>query len=139
MKKSILTSLALLLLLALFAGCGGDGSLPEGMEKGAVETRAKVLIDAMNERDYDEMVALFTDGESLGITPPTAEEWAESVDPILDALGEFKEFGSISFASVSDDTYGDCGVALVQTKYENQTLVWQVSFTLDMEIIGLVA
>lgn len=135
--KFIAIYMCFLLLLTGMAGCGSTGQLPEGLDETTVDAAAKELLNAMNQRDYERMVELYTDGENFGITPPTAEEWAASVDGILDQLGDFEGYGDTAYATVEDETFGTYGVALVKCNYKNQDIVWRVSFTPEMEIIGL--
>lgn len=134
--RVVVLCFSLLFCAALLAGCGGS-ALPDGMNAADVETAAKTVLDAANARDYETLVDLYTDGESIGHTPPTAEGWAASLDLIFDALGDFEGYGDVSFATVEDDDFGTYAVAVVEAKYQNQTVLWRVSFKPDMEVIGL--
>lgn len=131
MKKTVTLVLVCLLALALLAGCGGE-KLPGGLEAAKMEPLAKELLDATFARDYDKMVQLVSpDG-------PTAEVWQAEVESHLDAFGPFVEYGEVECVPYEHPTMGDLGVALVETVFENQTVVFQVAFTPDYEIVLLV-
>ena len=70
--------------LALLSGC--QGRLPEGMTKERLETDAKAIVDAVNARDYETVVALFSQEHALPL-----EEWQTAHDPPHDQLGAFAE------------------------------------------------
>ncbi len=136
MKKLLSLAISMLLLSALLVGCAA-GSLPPEIDPAEAEAKAKTLVEAASMRDYDLLVSLYTDIENYGITPPTAEEWAVALDPLLNMYGEFVEFGDVGYATYEDDIFGAFGVILLETKYEDATVTWQISFSLDMEYIGL--
>ena len=138
MKKSICLLLALLFCF-LLAGCGDTGSLPEGMDAATAEAMAKELVDAMNQKDFDKMVELYTGVESYDLTPPTAAEWEESAKQIEEKvqLGTFKEYTTTRYMSVEDEMFGEYGVVILGAKYEKKSIAWRVSFDKDMNYIGL--
>lgn len=133
-RKTVLPFLAAILLLAVLAGCGNSrGGLPEGMDQEALESRALEFIDTANAQDYDRMVELFSSAYSL-----SAEEWETALAPVWEKTGAFKEYGDSGFATAKDDTLGELGVVAVETKYEEKTLVWQVAFDSEGNIVTFV-
>lgn len=134
-RKVVLPFLAAILLLAVLAGCGGGsrGGLPEGMDQEELESRSIEFIDTANAQDYDRMVELFSAEHSL-----SAEDWETALAPVWKKTGAFKEYGDSGFATVTDDTLGELGVVAVETKYEEKTVVWQVAFDGDGNIVTFV-
>lgn len=137
MKKALSLTLALLLCLVL-AGCGGTGSLPDGMDTAVAEAKAKEIVEAFQARDFDTVMELFG-VEKYGIEAPTAEYWEEKADAI-DATIPFDSFEGYTktrYATTQDQTLGEYGVVVLGAKYGGKEYAWQVSFDKDMDCIGL--
>lgn len=132
MKKLLVYVCLAAAALVLFAGCGGE-KLPEGMDAAALESQAKTFIDAVSAQDYDEVVAQFTDTGAHY----SAAEWEGMLGSYIASFGAFKSYKSTNIATVDDATYGEVAVVLLETEYEEQTIIWQVSINQEYEIIGL--
>ena len=138
MKKICSLVIVFTFALTLLAGCGG-GQLPDGMDPAAAEALAKEIVNAMNARDFEQLVALYTGGTAQGIAPPTAQEWEASANQIEEQLqlGDFAEYTQTRFNTVTDDTFGEYGVVILGAKYGKKSIAWRVSIDKDMNIIGL--
>lgn len=131
MKKTLAVCLAALLALCLLAGCGGQKSkLPDGMEATTVDTDAQAFVDAVNAQDWDGVVALYAS------ETPAADEWEASLAPVLQALGEFKGYGDISYAVTEDQALGTLVNVLVEAEYAEQKVVWRVVMDTEYKIVG---
>lgn len=130
MKKIISVSAAFVLLALVLAGCGGK-KLPDGMKEEDLETNAKAIITAVNAKEYDVIVSLYSPAG------PSAEAWQQQLEPLYEQLGAFKEYKKTTFAVLEDEQLGQLVVVLVETKYENATITWKASFNTQMEIVGL--
>lgn len=135
MNKNRLSKVLSLLLfttlsLVLLVGCAAK--LPEGFDEAEVKAAAENVITMLNEHDADGLDAIFTDQMKVGIT----EDVQAQIFALLDKAGAVQE---ISEMKTGGSTQNDVSYAVVvaKVKYENQDLVYTISFDKDMKLAGL--
>lgn len=131
MKRWIGLLLAGVVLLGGLVGCGTSGKpFPEGMDKAKVEEIAKNALTIMNNKDYEALSALFPEGAVA------AEKWEQSLKPLFEKFGTFKEFGKVQLMGDEQDGV-QYAVALVECKYEKGKGIFSVSINTDYQVMGL--
>lgn len=135
MNKNRLSKVLSLLLfttlgMVLLVGCAAK--LPEGFDEAEVKAAAENVITMLNEHDADGLEAIFTDQMKVGIT----EDVQAQIFALLDKAGAVQE---ISEMKTGGSTQNDVSYAVVvaKVKYENQDLVYTISFDKDMKLAGL--
>lgn len=127
--KRVSALLCLLLCAAVLAGCT---ALPEGVDAGVIEEKAKQAVDLVNARDFEGLIASMRE-DAQEVADP--EAWAAAVNPTLDEAGAFVEYTGTSVAGQEQE--GEKFVAAVVTaKYENANLVFSLAFDADSQLTG---
>ncbi|NCB50948.1 MAG: DUF3887 domain-containing protein [Clostridia bacterium] len=133
MKKTLSLVLTLLILAALFAGCGSASKLPEGFDEAEVIATAENAVTTLNSADYEALCALWSEELRNQLTP---ESFESAVDQVMPDAGEFVEFTSETVSSQKDADGNDFVVALLVAKYENQKVTFTISVDKDLMLIG---
>lgn len=141
MKKKILGIAAAAAVLAFalcLVGCSSGSSADSGIQAGLPEwaneadltEQTQGLIDQYNARDFD---GVAKQCEALGLS---AEDFAESGNPILDQLGAFKSFGDASYMNGKAKDGTPYATVVQMASYENGSAQFTVSFNEDDTISG---
>ena len=133
-KKLTRIAAAVMLMACLFllAACH---DLAEGFDEDAMYERGCEVIELLNDRDYDAVIALF-DQELLGDI--TAADLAAEMDPVLDKYGEFQGFKTHAVAGTQDQNTGmDLGILAIRCAYENDKVIYTITLTENNELVGL--
>ncbi|MFA9464431.1 MAG: DUF3887 domain-containing protein [Velocimicrobium sp.] len=134
MKKLTKLILILTIIGVLLSGCSST-KLMDSFDKDTVEASAKQTVEYLNSEDYDSVVAMFNDDLKEQLTSADLKSGADSTfkDP-----GAFKEYKSVTaIGKKIKGTDEDAAVAVVVAQYENQKVIYTISFNTDMKIIGI--
>lgn len=128
---------AALAFMLCLAGCssGGSGSdvqagLPDWANETELTEQARELIDLYSARDFD---AVAEKCSALGLS---GEGFAENGNPILDQLGEFKNFGDVSYMNGKAKDGTPYATVVQMAAYENGTAQYTISFNEDDTVSG---
>ncbi|MGI6514177.1 MAG: DUF3887 domain-containing protein [Syntrophomonadales bacterium] len=131
-KGSLLTAIAVLSLVVL-TGCGGP-ELSDKFDQAKVESSAKEVIQLVNAKDSEGLLAMSTSTMKEELTDATLEQ----VYADIDEAGLFKGVKDIRVAGYTDKkSKTEYAVVVAKAEYENQTLTYTISFTTDMELAGM--
>jgi len=125
MKRSLVIVFSVVLLLFLVA-CGGN-KVDESTAEQYI-TKAETIINLLNESNYEEVYAMFSDEMKEGFPVVAMEE----LTPIIEGAGNFEK---IDKASVEEEKgiYVTVNVA----KYSHENRMYTISFNEDEEVVGL--
>lgn len=126
--------IAIICMTILLTGCGSI-ALAEGFDKTLIEQEAAAVVETITERDFAAVNAMLREDlrESL-----SAEALEGNVGEMLTEAGAFQAIDSTTIVGQKlKDTGEDYAVAVVIVSYENQKIVYTLSFDLQMELIGL--
>ena len=126
MKKLFCLLLCSLLCAGLLAGCGG---LSDNYDEEEVVSLAHAVVENLNAKDYDAVVAGMSDEMKEALpADKLAEVWA----PVAEQLGAFD-----SFAKDSTAEKDGLAVVIVTAKYENAGLTYTLTFDTELRLCGL--
>ena len=132
MKKLAGIFMLLCLTFSLTA-CGGK--LSEEFEETEVKEAAEEIVNLINEGKLskvyeDSFIPVLRNSVEL-------EELQETVDYVLDKLGEFQDFEKVQVKGVKDKNTGtQYATAVVLAKYEEGNAMFTISFDTDMMCAG---
>ena len=132
MKRITMIMMIGVLICGILGGCNST-KLSDSFDEDTVTTAAKQVIDYMNSGDFDRVNAMLREDckELL-----TNEVLSDAVDKTYSKAGSFVEYKDSNIIGKKDkDT--DYAIALVQAKYENQSVMFTISFDTNMEVIGI--
>lgn len=130
MKRTAGIALCFALVLLILTACGKPKPIPEGMDNDKLISSGKDIMALVFEQDYDALASLFR-GNNV-----TADSLKESLQPIVDKMGDFKEFGKISTVGVTENGE-EFGNAVIECIGENSKGIWSVTFTTSYELAGI--
>ena len=123
-----------LCLAGCSSGASGDSSIQAGLPEWANEAelteQTQELIDQYNARDFDSVA------KQCGTLGVSAEDFAESGNPILDQLGAFKSFGDVSYMNGKAKDGTPYATVVQMASYENGSAQFTVSFNEDDTVSG---
>lgn len=126
--KKIVDILFCLVAVVALASCGGN-NLPEWADTEALTEKAHVLIDTMNNLDYEGVAELYNN-------PAVDASTFEANGEIIKGVGAFEDYGGVSFAAGKTDD-GKEFVRVIQiVNYENGKLTYTASFFEDGAVAG---
>ena len=131
---------AILLILSfiLFCFCGFTGCgfrLPENMEEAELDAAAENVIALINADDYGAVYNLLREDvrEQVSVEYLQAE-----LDPVMEEFGAFLKIKDSAAASATDEDSGEqYVVVMVVCSYENGKAKFNLTYDLDMQLIGL--
>ena len=135
MKKRIFVLATLLSLSLLLSGCGAK-PLPDGMEEATAGEAGRTIVTLLNEGDYQSVVDQFQPEfrEEYGVT---ADKIAEIMTAIAPA-GEFVQFErTLAIGGQSKSYDGDYASVIVYANHAEDNVVYELSFTPDLTLMGL--
>ncbi len=128
MKKILTLAIVPLLLSALLMGCAPAKATEEQL------SQAKSVIEMLNNGDYTAFYNVFDDSAKQAATE---EQMTESVKPIMDELGAFKQFTAEDSVIQEVKDLGKVTAVLLTSEYANGTIIWQVAYNTAGSIIGV--
>lgn len=128
MKKLIIIAILPILLCTLLLGCAPAKATEEQVSK------AKSVIETLNSADY---TAFYNSLDESSKQSATEEQMTESVKPIMDELGAFKQFTTQDSTMQDTEEFGKVTMVFLTSEYENGTIIWQVSYNEAGGIIGV--
>ncbi|HHT16309.1 MAG TPA: DUF3887 domain-containing protein [Papillibacter sp.] len=129
MKKAAAALLCAALLLT--AACSSQAF---EFDEDAAVSAAKDVIDLVYVLDFDAIYGLFREDVRELVT---AESLEAAIAPIMDQSGAFVEHKKAQAVAHNDKQFGEIIIVGVQTKYENETLTYTISFDRDFNLVGL--
>ena len=135
MKKLIVTLTIVLSVMIMAAGCVVP-KLPKGFDEQALYDAGVIVIDQLNKRDYQGVEDKVRDDFKEEMS---AEGIQEFFDTILDQYGPYKSLNSYTVYGASDANYPDedFGSVCIIVVHEDKNLTYEITFDLDMRIVGL--
>lgn len=112
--------------MMLLIACGGEKVDDETAQD--YITKAESVINLLNNKQYDELIALFDDNMKAGLT----ENELVKLEPFIEEGGEFEK---IDKSSVEKDN--GIYVAVLTANYSNATRIYTISFNENDEVSGL--
>ena len=139
MKKKLSAVLALALCLSMsLSGCSKAKPLPEGMDQETVGNAAKEVVSQLIAGEYQTVADTFRDDmqEEYSVTAQTI---ADVMATVADA-GAYVRTEEVLVLGGKSDAFDEPYAAVaVYCEYENKDIVYEMSFDLDLELIGLAA
>ena len=139
MKKKLSAVLALALCLSMsLSGCSKAKPLPEGMDQETVGNAAKEVVSQLIAGEYQTVADTFRDDmqEEYSVTAQTI---ADVMATVADA-GAYVRTEEVLVLGGQSKTFEEPYAAVaVYCEYENKDIVYEMSFDLDLELIGLAA
>ncbi len=126
MKKLIALTAFFCLAFTLTA-CAAK--LPEGMTEEAVTSASQETVAQLSDGSYDALIETMTEEMKSALTK---EKLIEVWEPVQKEAGAFKSIKKTTVGSKSG-----YAVAVVNTEYENKTIIFTLSYTADMKLGGL--
>ncbi len=131
--KKLAGIVVLVCLIFSLTACGGK--LSEEFEEKEVKEAAEEMVNLINEGKLSEVyedsfIPVLKNSVEL-------EELQETVDYVLDKLGEFQSFEKVQVKGVKDKNTGtQYATAVVLAKYEEGNAMFTISFDTDMMCAG---
>ncbi len=115
------------------AGCGGK--LSKEFDETEVKEAAEEMVNLIN---AGELSKVYENSFTPVLTNSVKlEELQETVDYVLDKLGEFQSFEKVQIKGVKDKNTGtQYATAVVLAKYEEGNAMFTISFDTDMMCAG---
>ena len=139
MKKKLSAVLALALCLSMsLSGCAKAKPLPEGMDQETVGNAAKEVVSQLLAGEYQTVADAFRDDmqEEYSVTAQTI---ADVMATVADA-GAYVRTEEVLVLGGKSDAFDEPYAAVaVYCEYEDKDIVYEMSFDLDLELIGLAA
>ena len=132
-EKGLLVLTAAIFLPVLMA-CGNSQKLSDKFDEQEVKEAAETLIGYLSEEDFESFCAMPMSEKMKAATTP--ESMSAVVSQYLGNRGAFVEYKSNVAVGAKDENGEACAVAVVVTKYENQTVTYTMSFDQEMKLIG---
>lgn len=133
MKKAVAGILSLILMFSLTA-CSAN-KLADSFSEDEVISKAKEVIELLNQQDYDSAVTMFSENLKAQLS---SEQLKTALDSSINQAGEFREYSSAATAGQKDkNTDEDIAVSVITCKYENSNHTYTISFNQELEVIGL--
>ena len=139
MKKKLSAVLALALCLSMsLSGCSQAKPLPEGMDQETVGNAAKEVVSQLIAGEYQTVADAFRDDMQ--------EEYSVTAQTIADVMATVEDAGAyvrteeVLVLGGQSKTFEEPYAAVaVYCEHENKDIVYEMSFDLDLELIGLAA
>lgn len=125
-------TIVLLAVLSLGALSGCGVKLPEGFDEAEVKAAAENVIELLNQRDAEGLIALMTEEMKAVLTDDTQAQ----IFALLDDSGAFQEIADLKMGGSTQDGITYAAVA-AKAKYENREITYTISFDEEMKLAGL--
>lgn len=121
----------ILLVGTLLTGCGTT-ELSDSFDQTTVEETAKQAITYLDEGEYQSVTDMVASDLQDALSADILEE---AFTKNCADRGAFKEYESTAVVGQKVDG-ADMAVAVIATQYEDQKIIYTISFNTDMEISG---
>lgn len=132
--KKYLRVLIVILVMSLLFGCSGN-KLSDKFDEQEVLDKGKEVVDVINTRQYEDVIALLREDLQSQIT---ADQLVTAWDDQIVAAGEFEKIKNTAIESQEDSVTKEEYVPVVlEAVYAEDTLIYTLSFDEDLMMIGL--
>ena len=132
--KKYLRGLIVILVMSLLFGCSGN-KLSDKFDEQEVLDKGKEVVDVINTRQYEDVIALLREDLRSQIT---ADQLVTAWDDQIVAAGEFEKIRNTAIESQEDSVTKEEYVTVVlEAIYAEDTLIYTLSFDEDLMMIGL--
>lgn len=132
--KKYLRVLIVILVMSLLFGCSGN-KLSDKFDEQEVLDKGKKVVDVINTRQYEDVIALLREDLQSQIT---ADQLVTAWDDQIVAAGEFEKIRNTAIESQEDSVTKEEYVTVVlEAIYAEDTLIYTLSFDEDLMMIGL--
>lgn len=132
--KKYLRVLIVILVMSLLFGCSGN-KLSDKFDEQEVLDKGKEVVDVINTRQYEDVIALLREDLRSQIT---ADQLVTAWDDQIVAAGEFEKIRNTAIESQEDSVTKEEYVTVVlEAIYAEDTLIYTLSFDEDLMMIGL--
>jgi len=132
--KKYLRVLIVILVMGLLFGCSGN-KLSDKFDEQEVLDKGKEVVDVINTRQYENVIALLREDLQSQIT---ADQLVTAWDDQIVAAGEFEKIKNTAIESQEDSVTKEEYVTVVlEAVYAEDTLIYTLSFDEDLMMIGL--
>ncbi len=132
--KKYLRVLIVILVMSLLFGCSGN-KLSDKFDEQEVLDKGKEVVDVINTRQYEDVIALLREDLRSQIT---ADQLVTAWDDQIVAAGEFDKIRNTAIESQEDSVTKEEYVTVVlEAIYAEDTLIYTLSFDEDLMMIGL--
>lgn len=132
--KKYLRVLIVILVMSLLFGCSGN-KLSDKFDEQEVLDKGKEVVDVINTRQYEDVIALLREDLRSQIT---ADQLVTAWDDQIVAAGEFEKIRNAAIESQEDSVTKEEYVTVVlEAIYAEDTLIYTLSFDEDLMMIGL--
>ena len=132
-KRSICIMLSFLMTVICMSGCSST-KLAENFDEDKVKEAAQKAVDCLIAGEYEDCAAMMSQEMQAALPPETL---AASVEAVKEQTGDFQEYKSIAVVGQQDSDGTDYAVAVLVAKFEKGNITYNVSFDIEMQIIGL--
>ncbi len=131
-KRYLVIPAALLLLTGMYIGSESKPKITSSV-KNDIIMRSKNFIQRLHRRDYHSCYTLFDERMKASMSE---ERLKATFDRVLDSLGDFVRFKSVSISSheAFSDEFIICSI---KCEYANGSASYTISFNKELEIGGL--
>lgn len=133
-KRLLFLAASVLGAVLVLTACGSSQKLSEEFDEQEVKLTAEALIDDLGEENFEDFCAAPMSEKMAAATTP--ESMSTVVSQYMGNRGAFVEYKSSVVVGAKDEAGGNCAVAVVVAKYENQTVTYTISFDQEMKLIG---
>lgn len=136
---SFMAALSVILLSLALVGCSSSSEryekLSSKFDEKNVKSAAESVVTLMNSGDYQKISDTMVEkNKKEGLSADVLKKAASSV---LSKAGEFNSISSDKVTGVVDEkTKEEFAVSVLDVKYKNQTVQYEISFDTDMKIDG---
>ena len=132
-KRSMI--LCLVICFSLLTGCSGSSpKLSEDFNEEQVKTAAKDVIDMINSKDSEAILAISNDQMQEELT-------IDILNEVYKGIGEGEEFKSVEAVRVvgheDKNSKEEFAVAIANAKYEKENFTYTITFDKQMKLAGL--
>lgn len=132
--KKYLRVLIVILVMSLLFGCSGN-KLSDKFDEQEVLDKGKEVVDVINTRQYEDVIALLREDLRSQIT---ADQLVTAWDDQIVAAGEFDKIRNTAIESQEDSvTKEEYVTVILEAIYAEDTLIYTLSFDEDLMMIGL--
>ncbi|MCK8058156.1 MULTISPECIES: DUF3887 domain-containing protein [unclassified Fusibacter] len=132
MNKMVIMIIIVTLTFALLTACTST-ELSSDFDSAVVESSAQGVVDALNAKDYDSVVAMLREDLQDRLN---AQKIADAVEMTYGDAGEFTAINKTTVIGQKKEDE-DFAVAIIEAKYENKKVIFTLSYDKNMKLIGL--
>lgn len=133
MKKCVSVFLMVCMMSVVLSGCGN--ALSTSFDRDTVQNSAENFISLLNDRDYDDGYAMFSQLMKDAIS---REDFESTFEPMLDEKGTFIDYKNQQISGTSDKESGaEYAVCIFTAEYENGDVTYTITYNTSMKVDGI--